>query len=236
MAPGVACIGIAALTAHAIGIEPEACRPPIALHIVTTPAKRNDRAVRRDSRASQCVHVALRRGERVSKRVRAAIRLDKQTRIKARPCRNLTRRTRFNVRSWLYQTRRTRFTARSCRLRALRGFDVDRGLTLLRGQKSRYIQLLHKMCSAHRRDGQLLAEYLQRGEVEAARRLAHDLKGMTGSVGAEQLSVLAARLDGLLRDGRASAAECRQVAEAIDSEFVALSAALAALAPVLDGH
>ena len=73
MAPVVACIGIADLTAHATSIETEARRPPIAIHIVTTPAKRDDRAVRRDCHASKCVHVALRRGERVSKRVRAAI-------------------------------------------------------------------------------------------------------------------------------------------------------------------
>jgi hypothetical protein len=78
MAPGVARIGIAALMAHATSIETEARRSPIALHIVTTPAKRDDRAVRRDCHASNCAHVALRRGERVSTRVHSVIRREKR--------------------------------------------------------------------------------------------------------------------------------------------------------------
>ena len=69
---------------------------------------------------------------------------------------------------------------------------------------------------------------LEAGDRDAARRLAHTLKGSSATLGAESLAASAARLDAMLRNESEPPAEDALAAElsAITREFDVLAAAL----------
>ncbi|NJD89098.1 MAG: PAS domain S-box protein, partial [Betaproteobacteria bacterium] len=87
------------------------------------------------------------------------------------------------------------------RLLAIPGLDVARGLAVVRGNAPRYLALLRQVVASRAQDGPQLRACLARGDIETARRTAHNLKGVAGTAGAGRLAQAAARLDAILRTG-----------------------------------
>jgi CheY-like chemotaxis protein len=114
------------------------------------------------------------------------------------------------------------------RLSRLPGVNIARGLHLLRGKSALYLNLLQQFVASHGADADLIRRQLTDGELAQAKRLAHTLKGVAGSLALDDLAAAATRLDGLLRDpaGPPPAAAC-------DKEIEMIAAAVAGLQNVL---
>jgi HPt (histidine-containing phosphotransfer) domain-containing protein len=116
-------------------------------------------------------------------------------------------------------------------LRSRPGVNVTRGLALLRGNVSKYVSLVAKFVQLHANDSAQLSTCLADSDHQTARHLAHKLKGTAGNLGFDSLSEAAGRLDSLLRVNSGvsiSAYEVRSALAAIDSDMLALAAALPA--------
>jgi two-component system, sensor histidine kinase and response regulator len=113
------------------------------------------------------------------------------------------------------------------RLAVLPGFDLSRGLAALGGRSDKYLDLLRRFVAAHREDPGRIRGLLEAGDPEAARGLAHALKGVAGNIGATALAQAATRLEALLRspDCTAAAVDSRLIDD-VDSALAALAAAL----------
>ena len=64
------------------------------------------------------------------------------------------------------------------------GMDVRRGLAVLRGKQGKLVSLLRSMARTHRGDMAALATCLANGAQGDARRIAHSLKGVAATLGA----------------------------------------------------
>ncbi|MDG4552994.1 MAG: PAS domain S-box protein [Candidatus Competibacter sp.] len=117
-------------------------------------------------------------------------------------------------------------------LAAIPGLDAEVGLWRMRGQVAGYIRLLRKFAADHAGDGAALRECRDAGDEPAARRLAHTLKGVAGTLGAVRVQVLAAELEAALRDGEPAEKIERRVA-ALEAEQEMLVAALRAALPAV---
>ena len=108
------------------------------------------------------------------------------------------------------------------RLADIPGLDLERGLNLVRGNTDRYLRMLAMFVDINTgKDGQLVSAVAAK-DLAALKRMAHNLKGSSGSLGAVKVFLAADSLDKAIREGKepASIEEC--------------SAALAAeLAPLL---
>ncbi|MBK6595343.1 MAG: PAS domain S-box protein [Burkholderiales bacterium] len=85
------------------------------------------------------------------------------------------------------------------RLAALPGMDVARGMAVVLGKTEKFLAFLGRLVATHGEDMTRLEECLAAGNVEAARRLAHTLKGTAATLGADALSASAARLEVLIK-------------------------------------
>jgi HPt (histidine-containing phosphotransfer) domain-containing protein len=72
-----------------------------------------------------------------------------------------------------------------------------------------------------------LAGLLANGELEAARRKAHDLKGSAANLGAMAISQASARLDAALQAGQPTGAALAELARQLDTGLSAIRQALA---------
>jgi HPt (histidine-containing phosphotransfer) domain-containing protein len=116
------------------------------------------------------------------------------------------------------------------RLERLPGFDIVRGLAVVRNKAEKYLDLLGRFTASHGDDMALLAVCRKNGDKIAARRLAHTLKGTAATLGAEQLAVRAGRLEQMLKTDEAVAGQdVRAEMEAVSRELEALTAAIAPL-------
>jgi len=68
------------------------------------------------------------------------------------------------------------------------GMDVRRGLAVLRGKQGKLVRLLRAMAVTHRGDMAALEKCLANGSRGDARRIAHSLKGVAATLGANALS------------------------------------------------
>jgi len=82
---------------------------------------------------------------------------------------------------------------------ALPSMNAARGLSLLQGDGDKYFELLKQFARSHRADADLVRDQLMAGDVAAARRLAHTLKGTAATLGVDSLADAAALLDDALR-------------------------------------
>jgi CheY-like chemotaxis protein/HPt (histidine-containing phosphotransfer) domain-containing protein len=114
-------------------------------------------------------------------------------------------------------------TGTLARLQALPGLDVARGLAAVRGDAARYLDLLGRVATSGARDARRLREHLAAGETQAARDVAHNLKGVAATMGAMRLADLAGRLEAHLRRGEAAHPA---LLDDIAGELALLSAAL----------
>jgi HPt (histidine-containing phosphotransfer) domain-containing protein len=85
------------------------------------------------------------------------------------------------------------------RLRAVPGLDVAQGLSLMLERSERYLAVLGRFLASQPAALQQLAQRLARGDHDTARRMAHTLKGTAATLGARQLSAMAADIEARLR-------------------------------------
>ncbi len=85
---------------------------------------------------------------------------------------------------------------------AIAGLDVKAGLRMTRGSPEKFAALLRLFVEHHEGDMARLRSCLAGTDVEAARRLAHSLKGAAGSIGATVLYDLAAALEAAIAEAR----------------------------------
>lgn len=100
-------------------------------------------------------------------------------------------------------------------LKQIPGLDIEFGLKVVRGRMSSYKRLLGKLIESHADDFALIEQQLAEGHTDEARRLAHSLKGATGSLGIVGIQQSAATLELMIRDMAANdkiLEQCQQTA------------------------
>ncbi|MBI4998011.1 MAG: PAS domain S-box protein [Rhodocyclales bacterium] len=116
------------------------------------------------------------------------------------------------------------------RLAAIPGLHAERGLKALNGHLGAYLRLLRLLATDHADDIARLRQRLSAGEREAARRIAHTLKGASANLGATDVPALAASLEVAIRDGL-DAATTERLMAAVDTELQRLATAIRAALP-----
>ena len=106
----------------------------------------------------------------------------------------------------------------------IQGIDLDTGLSITRGRPERYVRLLRKYAAEHGGDVGRLRDALAQGDRPGAERIAHSLKGVSGTLGISVVYRLAVEVNDLIR---------RDVA--VDTIFAPISELDAALADVCSG-
>ena len=118
-------------------------------------------------------------------------------------------------------------------LKAAPGLDVAQGLQNINGRVPSYLRLLRKFAIGSREEMSLLREKLTAGDLEWARRIAHNLKGASGTLGMHALREDALKLEkGIL--AQTPLANLEPLILAIDDELKALATAI--LQAVPDEH
>jgi len=85
------------------------------------------------------------------------------------------------------------------RLAALPGMNIKRGLSTLRGNTVKYLELLGRLVEAHADDTNKLGALLKAGDLGAARNLVHTLKGTSANLGVEEVARCAEHLEDMIR-------------------------------------
>jgi signal transduction histidine kinase/HPt (histidine-containing phosphotransfer) domain-containing protein/FixJ family two-component response regulator len=107
------------------------------------------------------------------------------------------------------------------------GLDVARGLAALNGKADRYLKLLHRLVDDNAGAMPQLLDTLGQGDQEAARRIAHSIKGAAATLGADRLADTARSLEARLRQEQGvKGDELRDEIDAVNVEFAALASAL----------
>jgi len=112
------------------------------------------------------------------------------------------------------------------RFATLPGLDPARGLALLRGQADKYLRLLRLFAESHASDMAQLREQLAASQFDAARQLAHSLKGVAATLGAYHLADQMARLEAALKQ---PGSDCDGLIDNIEAGLATLAAAILAL-------
>ena len=84
---------------------------------------------------------------------------------------------------------------------ALPGISIGDGLYRVNQNRRLYLKLLRSFARDFAGASKELAEYLERGRHGEARRLAHSIKGVSGNIGAMELSARASAAEDLLATG-----------------------------------
>lgn len=105
--------------------------------------------------------------------------------------------------------------------------DQEVGLAYVEGNRSLYLKLAQNFASKQADAAQRVRAAWQAGDREGARRIAHSLKGMAGTLGARQLTLAATELEQALTAGEAAGDE--RIGELIECFSDSLQAVLAAL-------
>ena len=84
----------------------------------------------------------------------------------------------------------------------LAGIDINLGLARVCNNRKLYRTLLTEFVEDHRRDDELLANELRQGNLAHARHLAHTLRSVAGSIGAEKLEEKAGALEEALKNNQ----------------------------------
>ena len=115
------------------------------------------------------------------------------------------------------------------RLSAIEGLDVECGLKSLRGDPVAYLRLLRLYAVDHLDDVSRLREYFSRGDRAAAQRIAHTLKGISGTLGAPGLQRIATELDAAIKKNHDANAIDRLASTLEEESHRLMAAILAAL-------
>ena len=115
------------------------------------------------------------------------------------------------------------------RLAALPGMNVKRGLSTLRGNRVKYLELLGRLVEAHADDANKLDALLKAGDMGAARNLVHTLKGTSANLGVEEVARCAEHLEAMIRAWKGGALDTRLYQPgiaAIEAQLVRIGDAL----------
>lgn len=104
------------------------------------------------------------------------------------------------------------------RLETVQGLDAAFGLSIVMGDKDKYLRLLRMFANSHNEDMKRVREQLSGGDFKEAQRLTHSLKGVTATLGIHRIADLASRLDNALRQ-KAALAECLELARQCEREL-----------------
>lgn len=77
----------------------------------------------------------------------------------------------------------------------LAGLDSRTALKRVNGNQTLYLQLLQQYCREHGDTAKQISSLLSQQKLNAARPLAHSLKGVSANVGANKIANLAAQLE-----------------------------------------
>ncbi|WP_240905967.1 PAS domain S-box protein [Thiorhodococcus mannitoliphagus] len=114
------------------------------------------------------------------------------------------------------------------KLEALPGVDVERGLAMLGGQRSKYLSLISRFLNSHGEDPQRMSQAVAADDVETVRQLAHALKGVAGTLGVTAVAEAATALNAALRDtDRPDRAALASMVARLDKDFMPLKHLLA---------
>jgi two-component system sensor histidine kinase/response regulator len=114
-------------------------------------------------------------------------------------------------------------------LAGLPGINVEQGLSMVRGNRAKYLDLLRRFAESHADDMAALQTSLAAGDRPTALRLAHTLKGAAATLGANRLARMARDLEEILHvetDSEGVESRLLQQMTAIRLEFPQLAAAL----------
>ncbi|MFZ2267546.1 MAG: PAS domain S-box protein [Azonexus sp.] len=114
-------------------------------------------------------------------------------------------------------------------LAAIPDLDMAAGLRLVRGKLPSYRRVLKLFADGHGEDVLRLGELIRQGDLVAAEKIAHALKGAAGTIGATTIHALVSELDMALKrgDGELAQTALMPLAERLPSLLDALQAALA---------
>ena len=86
----------------------------------------------------------------------------------------------------------------------LDGIDIETGLKRVGGNAKLYGKLLQDFYQDHRNDGQSIREAIDGDNVDVAQRIAHTIKGVSGSIGAAELQRDAEKLEAAIKEKNVS--------------------------------
>jgi two-component system, sensor histidine kinase and response regulator len=114
------------------------------------------------------------------------------------------------------------------------GIDTEGGLRRVGGNRRLYRELLERFVEGQREAPRRLRDALAGGDSVLARRIAHTLKGVAGTIGAGEAQAAAAELEALIAEGRPGS-ETGPAAQRLDRIVAAavagLEAGITALGP-----
>ncbi|MBF0417934.1 MAG: response regulator, partial [Magnetococcales bacterium] len=113
-------------------------------------------------------------------------------------------------------------------LKGVPGLDVETGLKYT-SKVEFYVELLQDYVDERRNIGREIQAHLEVGRHEEARRLAHSLKGVSGTLGATAVQVLALDLEMAIHDGAAD----EEIARTLDRLMDAMMPLVAAIDGIL---
>jgi CheY-like chemotaxis protein len=114
-------------------------------------------------------------------------------------------------------------------LRPVQGLDTAVGLRRVLGRRELYLALLAKFCASQSDAAEAIRAALARGDRESAERVAHTVKGVAGTIGAQGVAELAGTLEARLRAPDAPAVDTPL--QALDEALHALITGLATVLP-----
>ena len=111
------------------------------------------------------------------------------------------------------------------------GLDVQAGLSHTMGKKPLYLAMLRRYVDGQKDCVISIRAALEAGDMAAAQRTAHTLKGVSGTIGAKAVAVLAEKVEGAIREQQPSQ-RIEQALNELAPPLMALTDALHALLPL----
>jgi two-component system sensor histidine kinase/response regulator len=115
------------------------------------------------------------------------------------------------------------------RLAEIPGLDIERGLTAMRGNATKFVRMLILFADSHATDAAQLAAALAANDLVTVKQLAHTLKGSAGTVGAMRVAEAAATLHAAIRNNlpvQEINAPCEALIVALDALVESVRSAL----------
>jgi CheY-like chemotaxis protein len=109
---------------------------------------------------------------------------------------------------------------------AIPGIDVAAGLKRTGGNRKRYESLLRKFAEQQSESGAAIRAALAEGDTGTAERVAHSLKGVAATLGANALSEAASHAEAAIRNGKDAQAEVQTLTRSLETLLADLHAAL----------
>jgi two-component system sensor histidine kinase/response regulator len=92
---------------------------------------------------------------------------------------------------------------------ALPGLNLKEGISRIGGSHKNYLKLLMKFSANHKNALQEIKKKLSDNDIDSALRFAHNLKGIAGNIGAENLYNAAISLESVIKDNKQNEWESR---------------------------